>query len=170
MYKDDPRAERVKYQLLNMLKIRSEINQQDFKIVHPYLSKWIIFTHWKLWIASARHNLWIAAVMTQLPINFKLNDLAVKGLTIWKGRQSCHSTTNHAHTCIVLIYPGGCYRLKTLRNELGDSPYSERKQYRYQGNRVTRRFFIYIHIVGAPLSQFCTDLISNNTSSHSPDL
>ena len=41
----------IKYQLLNMLKIKHDINQQDFKIVHLHH-----FPHLELWIASAGHK------------------------------------------------------------------------------------------------------------------
>ena len=47
----------IKYHILNMLKIKCDINQQDLKKSWPsFFQIWIIFTHLKLWIASARHN------------------------------------------------------------------------------------------------------------------
>ena len=40
-----------------MLKIKRDVNQQEFKNSWlPFCQIWIIFTHLKLWIASARHN------------------------------------------------------------------------------------------------------------------
>ena len=45
----------LKYHLLNMLKIKCDINQQS-NSWPPFCQVWIIFTHLKLWIASARHN------------------------------------------------------------------------------------------------------------------
>ena len=47
----------IKYHLLNMLKMKCDINQQDLKRVDTYFVKSeIFFTHLKLWIASAKHN------------------------------------------------------------------------------------------------------------------
>ena len=47
----------IKYHILNKLKKKCDINQQDLKrIDRHFFQIWIIFTHLKLWIASARHN------------------------------------------------------------------------------------------------------------------
>ena len=63
----------IKYHILNMLKIKCDINLQDFKTVDLHcFQKWIIFIHLKLWIASARHNFkWV---------KIQIDNLAVTGL------------------------------------------------------------------------------------------
>ena len=48
---------RIKYHILNKLKIKCDINQQDLKIIDlQFVKSEFLSTHLKLWIASARHN------------------------------------------------------------------------------------------------------------------
>ena len=60
----------------------------------PVCQIWINFTHLKLWIASARHNFKWA--------KFKLNNLAVKGISFLFSSHIFTSTALHGRTCLII--------------------------------------------------------------------